>query len=162
MTTPEQGVRVRWARLEDGPRLIELDRELARFEKLAPPDDREAADLLRWIFETKELEALVAEAEGRILGMALFYEGFASFRARKFLYLEDLVVEESARGAGAGRALLAALAREAISRNALRLEWAVLDWNTGAIRLYERLGARRQEWLRYSLDEEEMGRLAQS
>lgn len=162
MTTQDRGVRVRQARPEDGPRLIELDRELARFEKLAPPDDREARELLRWVFETKELEALVAEAEGQILGMALFYEGYASFRARKFLYLEDLVVEESARGSGAGRALLAALAREAIARNALRLEWAVLDWNTGAIRLYERLGARRQEWLRYSLEEEEMGRLAQS
>jgi RimJ/RimL family protein N-acetyltransferase len=61
-----------------------------------------------------------------------------------------------------GQALLAALAREALSRNALRLEWAVLDWNEGAIRLYERLGGKRHnEWLRYSLEETEMKKLAE-
>jgi len=158
---PRPKVRIRRAAPEDGPRIIELDRQLARFEKLAPPDDREARALLHWIFETKELEALVAEQDGRITGMALFYEGYGTFRARKFLYLEDLLVEESARGAGVGQALMAALAREAVSRGALRLEWAVLDWNEGAIRLYERLGARRhEEWLRYSLEEEEMKKLA--
>lgn len=155
-------VRIRRALPEDAPRLIELDRQLARFERLPPPDDCEARALLRWIFETEELEAFVAEQDGRITGVALFYEGYGTFRARKFLYLEDLVVEESARGTGVGQALMAALAREAVARNALRLEWAVLDWNAGAIRLYERLGARRHgEWLRYSLDEEEMKRLAE-
>lgn len=159
---PNSGVRVRRAAPEDGSRIIELDRQLARFERLPLPDDREAQDLLRWIFETKELEALVAEEEGGISGMALFYEGYSTFRARKFLYLEDLVVAEDVRGRGVGQALLAALAREALSRKALRLEWAVLDWNEGAIRLYERLGAKRHdEWLRYGLDGEELEKLAE-
>ena len=83
---------VRSARREDGPRIIELDRELALFEKLPPPDDVEAERLLSWIFESKKLEALVAELKGRIEGVALFYEGLGSFRARPFLYLEDLVI----------------------------------------------------------------------
>jgi len=153
---------VRRALPEDGPRIIELDRQLARFERLPPPDDCEAADLLRWIFETKELEALVADEEDAISGVALFYEGYSTFRARKFLYLEDLIVAGDARGRGVGKALLAALAREALSRRALRLEWAVLDWNEGAIRLYERLGAKRHdEWLRYGLDGEELEKLAE-
>ncbi len=156
-------VRVRWAAISDGPRIVELERELAHFERLRPPDDEEAARLLAWIFDAKRLEALVAELDGRVDGIALFYEGLGTFRARPFLYLEDLVVSESARSRGVGEALMAALAREAIERGALRIEWAVLDWNQGAIRFYERLGAHRpNEWIRYALEEPEIRRLAGS
>ena len=152
---------VRSARREDGPRIIELDRELALFEKLPPPDDVEAERLLSWIFESKKLEALVAELKGRIEGVALFYEGLGSFRARPFLYLEDLVISEEARGHGIGEALMAALAREALTRGALRLEWVVLDWNERAIRFYERFGARQpREWVKFTLDGRELEDLA--
>ena len=144
---------VRRARPEDGPRIVGLDRDLARFEKLQPPNDEEAARLLSWIFESKRLEALVAELEGRIEGMALFYEGLGTFRAKPFLYLEDLVVSETARSRGVGEALMAALAREAVSRDALRIEWAVLDWNKDAMRFYDRLGAQRpHEWVKHTLE----------
>lgn len=163
MSAPRVAVEIRRAVAADGPALIELDRELARFEKLTPPDQKEGRRLLAWIFESKRLEALVAEVDGRIAGMALFYEGLGTFRARPFLYLEDLVVTESMRGRGVGEALMARLAREAIDRNALRIDWAVLDWNVGAIRLYERLGgARHDEWLRYSLEGPQMAKLADS
>jgi ribosomal protein S18 acetylase RimI-like enzyme len=160
MSSDPAALRIREAVLEDGPRIVELDRELARFERLTPPDETEASRLLARIFESRRLEALVAEIGGRVEGMALFYEGFATFRARPLLYLEDLVVSEASRGRGVGEALLAELARVAIRRGALRVEWAVLDWNAGAIRLYERLGARPNKWLRYSLEEPEMRRLA--
>lgn len=154
-------VRVRWAAISDGPRIVELERELAHFERLRPPDDEEAARLLSWIFETKRLEAFVAELDGRVQGVALFYEGLGTFRAKPFLYLEDLVVLETARSRGVGEALMAALAREALARGALRLEWAVLDWNQGAIRFYERLGAQRpKEWIRCALEGEELRKLA--
>jgi GNAT superfamily N-acetyltransferase len=156
-------VLVRRAVPADGPRIIELDRELARFEELPPPDESEAARLLAWIFETHRLEAFVAELDGKIEGIALFYEGLGSFRAKPFLYLEDLVVSESARGRGVGEALMAALAREVVARGALRLDWAVLDWNTRAMRFYERLGAHRPTtWIRYSIEGEELGKLAGS
>ena len=152
---------VRRARREDGPRIVELDRELARFERLQPPDDAEAERLLSWIFESKKLEALVAELDGRIEGAALFYEGLGTFRAKPFLYLEDLVVSQAARSRGVGEALMAALAREALSRGALRIEWAVLDWNERAMRFYERLGARRpHEWVKYTLEGEGLERVA--
>ena len=146
---------VRRAVRDDGARIIELDRELARFEKLRPPDDAEAARLLSWIFDTEKLEALVGEVDGAIEGIALFYEGLGTFRAKPFLYLEDLVVSEKARSRGVGEGLMAALAR-----NAWRVEWAVLDWNEGAIRFYHRLGATRNDWLRYGLDEAEIRKLA--
>ena len=89
-STPSKGVTVRRAVRDDGARIVDLDRELARFEKLRPPDDGEAARLLSWIFDTQKLEAFVAEVDGRIEGIALFYETPGStFRARPFLYLED-------------------------------------------------------------------------
>jgi GNAT superfamily N-acetyltransferase len=152
---------VRRARPQDGPRIVELDRELARFEKLTPPDDVEARRLLSWIFESQRLEALVAELSGRVEGAALFYEGLGTFRAKPFLYLEDLVVSEAARSRGVGEALMAALAREAVSRGALRIEWAVLDWNQRAMRFYDRLGARRpHEWVKFALEGSELEELA--
>ena len=155
-------VTVRRAVRDDGARIVELDRELATFEKLRPPDDQEAARLLSWIFDTEKLEALVAEIDGRIEGVALFYETPGStFRARPFLYLEDLVVSEAARSRGAGEALMTALAEEAIKRNAWRLQWAVLDWNVHAIRFYERLGAKPDDWLHYGLDEAELRKIAE-
>ncbi len=94
--------------------------------------------------------------------MAIFWEGLgSSFRARPFLFLEDLVVAETARSSGVGEALMAALAREGVRRKVMRIEWAVLDWNVHAIRFYRRLGAGpQQDWVRYALSEEAMEKLA--
>ncbi|MGH9400127.1 MAG: GNAT family N-acetyltransferase [Thermoanaerobaculia bacterium] len=152
---------IRRAAPADGPRILELDRELARFEKLTPPDEGEGQRLLAWIFESGRLEALVAEQDGRVEGIALFYEGLGTFRAKPFLYLEDLVVSGAARSRGVGEALMAALAREVVARGALRLEWSVLDWNVRGIRFYERLGARHpDEWVKYALEGEALEKLA--
>ena len=157
-----RAVTIRRARPSDGPRIVELDRELAHFEKLTAPDDAEAERLLDWIFVSKRLEALVAELDGRVEGIALFYEGLGTFRAKPFLYLEDLVVSEKARSSGVGEELMRALAQEVVSRGALRLEWTVLDWNERAIAFYERLGAHRpKEWIKYALEGEALARVAQ-
>jgi GNAT superfamily N-acetyltransferase len=157
----DAAVVIRRARRADAPRIVELDCELAHFEKLRPPDETEAARLIDWIFESKRLEALVAELDGRVEGIALFYEGLGTFRAKPFLYLEDLVVSEKARSRGVGEALMAALAREVLSRGALRLEWSVLDWNERAISFYDRIGAHRpHEWIKYALEGEALAALA--
>lgn len=154
---------MRRAERSDGEQILQLDRELALFEKLRPSDDAEAKRLLSWIFDERRFEALVAEVDGRIEGIALFYEAPNSFRARPFLYLEDLVVSEAARGRRVGEALMAALAREALARGALRLEWAVLDWNAAALEFYRRLGSRPQsEWHRYVLEDAALESLARS
>jgi len=142
--------------------MAELDRELALFEKLPVPDEVEAARLGALIFDQKKVEALVAERDGRLEGMAIFWEGLgSSFRARPFLFLEDLVVADTARSGGVGEALMSALAREGVRRQVMRIEWAVLDWNVDAMRFYRRIGAGlQQDWVRYSLDQEAIEKLA--
>ena len=142
--------------------MVELDRELARFEKLPEPNTAEAARLAGWIFEEKRIEAFVAELDGRVEGMAIFWEGLgSSFRARPFLFLEDLVVSEAARSRGVGEALVAEVAREGVSRKVLRIDWVVLDWNARAMSFYRRIGAGPvTEWVLYSLGESAMRRLA--
>ncbi len=164
-------VGVRRARREDWPRIVELHRELARFEKMTPPSDAESELLAAEIFDgdtrrgrAGQIEAFVAELDGRIEGIAIFWEGLgSSFRVRPFLFLEDLVVGEAARSRGVGEALVAAIAREGVARKAVRVDWFVLDWNEGAMRFYKRLGAApSQEWVRYCLEEEAMRKLAAS
>jgi len=143
--------------------MVELDRQLARFEKLPEPSEAESARLGAMIFDGGRIEALVAERDGRVEGMAIFWEGLgSSFRARPFLFLEDLVVSESARSAGIGDALMRSLAREGVRRGVMRLEWSVLDWNVDAIRFYRRIGAGpQQDWVRYELKEDAMRSLAE-
>lgn len=154
-------VEIRFALREDGPEILRLERELARFESLPGPDEIEGERLLTWIFVEHRFEALVAEVDGRIVGAALYFYFPASFRARLGLYLEDIVVDPEARSAGVGETLMAALAREALRHNCLRMEWAVLPWNEGALRFYRRIHARPQsEWVRYFLDEPEIASLA--
>jgi GNAT superfamily N-acetyltransferase len=157
-------IRIRRARRSDGRRILEIEKELADWEKLRGPSAAEGRRLLAMIFDRREVEALVATVRGRVEGIALYWFALgSSFRGRNLLGLEDLVVSEAARGRGIGEALLAALAREGVRRNAIRMEWDVLDWNTKAIRFYRRLGARsRAPWLRYTLDEKAMKALARS
>lgn len=154
-------VKVRPAKPKDGPRIVELERELADFERLQGPSAEEGERLLDWIFREKKFHALVAEVDGTTLGMALYFFFPTSFRARPALYLEDIVVDRNARSRGIGEALVAELARVASDNDCVRMEWAVLDWNERALDFYRRLGARPQrEWLRYALGESELRALA--
>ena len=97
-------------------------------------------------------ETLIAEDAGTPIGFALFFHTFSTFLARPGIYLEDLFVVPEHRSHGVGRALLTRLARLALERGCGRLEWAVLNWNTEAIKFYERLGARpNSDWTVYRL-----------
>jgi len=106
-------------------------------------------------------EALVCHRGPRPVGFALYFFTYSTFRARPTLYLEDLFVVPAARRQGVGTRLLGALARRARRRGCGRMEWAVLDWNTSAIRFYRRLGATvRRAWLPVRLDGPALARLA--
>lgn len=154
-------ITVRPARRSDGAAILALERELADFERLEGPSEEEGRRLLSWIFDEERFHALVAEQDGKIAGIAIYFFFPTSFRARPGLYLEDIVVARRARGGGVGRALMAELARIAERRDCGRMEWAVLDWNERALDFYRRLGARQhREWLRYSLEAAEIRALA--
>lgn len=138
MTSP---VTVRAARAEDAAVILDLIRELARYEREPDAVQLTAEQLATDGFGTNPaFEVLLAERDGEVLGMALFYPCYSTWRGRS-MYLEDLVVRETARGAGVGRALMTALARITLERGCAQLRWQVLDWNTPAIEVYKRLGA---------------------
>src|SRR5262245_48100208 len=84
-------------------------------------------------------ECLVAEVEGGLVGFATVLGAYSIFRTQPTLWLEDLFVTESARGTGAGKALIAAVADLAVRRGCLRMGWSVSDWNTRSIAFYEHL-----------------------
>lgn len=144
---------IRPAELADVPVVASLIRQLARFEKLEHEVVLTEALLKAGLFGARPYaEAVLAEEDGQAIGFALFYHNFSTFLARPGMYLEDLFLLPDHRGRGVGRALLAHLARIAVERGCVRLEWAVLNWNQAAVRFYERLGARpNSEWTVYRL-----------
>ena len=133
---------IRTATREDVPVLLSLIRELATYEKKAEKAVVTEEDLLRDGFGPQpKFRALIAEWEGEPAGYASFFYFYSTFQGRPALFLEDLFVLDEFRGKGIGKALLAAVAKLAIEEKCFGLRWEVLDWNTPAIKFYEKLGA---------------------
>lgn len=112
---------------------------------------------------TPALYGHVAELDGELVGMALWFLNYSTWRGRHGIYLEDLYVRPTCRGAGIGRSLLAALARICIERGYGRLELQVANWNTSAIGFYRELQAYpMDEWTVYRLTGEALDELGAS
>ncbi|MBX9881403.1 MAG: GNAT family N-acetyltransferase [Sphingomonas sp.] len=139
---------IRFAEPTDVPTLLALVRELAEYEHAADQVAASEAQLAEALFGPKPAaEALIAEQDGRAVGLALFFHNFSTWTGRRGLYLEDLYVQPEARGAGIGKALLKRLAEIAVARGCARFEWAVLEWNQPAIDFYRAMGAEMMdEW----------------
>jgi GNAT superfamily N-acetyltransferase len=142
--------------------LLSLIRELATYERAPEAVVATEEGLLRDGFgEAPLFRTLIAEVEGEPVGFALFFLAYSTWRGRPTLYLEDLFVRPPARGQGTGRALMRALAAEAVRLHCQRFVWQVLDWNTPSIRFYESLGAEVvREWLTCRLEGESLQALA--
>lgn len=153
---------IREATPADVPDILRLVRELAAYEREPDAVATTEAYLHTWLFGPDPVASvLVAEAAGRVVGIALWFRTYSTWTGVPGIYLEDLYVEPGQRGSGLGKALLAALARIAVDRGYQRVEWAVLDWNTPSIEFYEALGARpMQEWTTYRLTGDALGALA--
>lgn len=158
---------IRPARPDDCPTIDALIRELAVYEKLDHLVKSSPEALRTHIFGSSGfVEAIVAELEEateehRIVGFALFFSTYSTFRGQAGLYLEDLYVQPAFRGTGVGKALLASVAARAVERGCGRLEWSVLNWNEPAIGFYRKLGATPlDEWTMYRIDDEPLRRLA--
>lgn len=144
---------IRPATPADVPVILDFIQQLAAYEKLSDACVATEAALAGTLFGPRPYaEALIAEAEGGPVGFALFFHNYSTFLAQPGIYLEDLFVIPAARGAGHGKALLAALARLAVERGCGRLDWSVLDWNAPSIAFYRSLGAEPlEEWTTFRL-----------
>jgi GNAT superfamily N-acetyltransferase len=132
----------------DAAEIARLVHELAVYEKLQDQAVGTAEDFRRQLFGARpRAYAMLAEADGRCVGLALWFYNFSTFRARPGLYVEDVFVEPAYRGMGIGLAFFRAMARRAVTEGCARMEWSVLDWNTPSITFYRNLGAvPMEEW----------------
>lgn len=118
-----------------------LINELAIFENEPEAVEVTVEDLERDGFsKNPKFEVFVAELENKIVGIALFYYRYSTWKGPT-IHLEDLVVRENKRGLGIGKALYNEVMRYAFAKKVRRVEWDVLDWNTNAIQFYENTGA---------------------
>ena len=132
---------IRRGREEDVAAVHGLITELAIFEKEPNAVEITVDDLLRDGFSsTPKFKLFVAEQENNIIGIALFYERYSTWKG-KTIHLEDLIVTQSKQKIGAGKALYTAVLKYAHDNNFNRVAWEVLDWNTNAIEFYKSTGA---------------------
>jgi len=149
-------VTVREATREDLPDILRLVHGLAEYEKEPEAVEATEDDFAAVMFPADghpNTYGHVAEAEGAIIGIAIWFHSFSTWTGKNGIWLEDLFVDPEHRGGGAGKALLGRLAQLCRDRGYTRLEWCVLKWNTPSIGFYESLGAKAQdEWETYRLD----------
>ena len=137
--------------------------ELAKFEHAPEQVTSTPAMMHDALFGRKPAaEALVAEQHGgELAGFAIFYHTFSTWTGQRGIWLDDLYITPTARGSGAGGALLKEIARIAVERECARFEWWVLDWNAPAIEFYRSRGAVAQdEWTVQRVSGEALHRLA--
>jgi GNAT superfamily N-acetyltransferase len=154
-------VTVREATPADVPAIVGLVYELAEYERSVEECHLTDEQLRAALFgPDPALFGHVAELDGRVVGFALWFLNFSTWRGVHGVYLEDLYVRPEHRGHGFGKALLTRLAQVCVERGYGRLEWSVLDWNEPALRFYRSLGAvAMDEWTVNRLDGEALAAL---
>jgi GNAT superfamily N-acetyltransferase len=157
-----QQTTIRAARPEDVGLLLELFGELADYEHLRHELHATEELIQQALFgERPAAEALIAQRGVHTAGYAIFYPTFSTFLAIQGVWLEDLFVRPDHRGAGVGRALLAAVAARTRERGGQRLEWSALDWNALALGFYKSIGAKTMnEWITHRMVGDDLQRLA--
>ncbi len=126
---------------EDLPQVLALIKELAVYERASDAVDNSVERMEKDGFgPDKVFDFLVAEEDHNIIGLALYYWSYSTWKG-KCMYLEDFVVTEKHKRKGIGRRLFKALIQIAREKDARRLSWQVLDWNEPAINFYKSIGA---------------------
>lgn len=145
---------IRKALTTDMHQVLGLIHELAVFEKEPDAVEISEQDLISDGFEPeKKFQCFVADKQGVIVGMALVYPRYSTWKG-SVIHLEDLIVTESMRGSGVGTALLNEVVRYGHHLGVKRISWEVIDWNEPAIQFYERKGANvMRDWDVVQLDE---------
>jgi GNAT superfamily N-acetyltransferase len=152
---------IRAAEPSDAGEIAAMVQELADYER--EPDAVEAteADFAAALFgPDPRAHALIAEVDGAVAGMAIWFANFSTWKGRHGIWLEDLFVRPEHRRLGIGRRLLTELAATCAQRGWTRLEWAVLDWNEPAQAFYRSLGAAPQdEWTTWRVTGDDLAHL---
>lgn len=155
-------IEIRPATEGDSQLLFDLILELAGYEKMADEVRGDAEVLRRSLFEQKAAEALLIEtADGEAVGYAIYFTTFSTFECRSGIWLEDVYVRPEHRRGGIGRLVMEHLAKLALDRGHVRLDWVALEWNEPALNFYEQLGARQlDDWKMLRLEKDGIRRLA--
>jgi len=148
---------IRAGRKEDMPSALKLIKELAHFEKETNAVEVSVADLEKDGFGSAPMfNMFVAEMENKIVGMALFYARYSTWKGPT-IHLEDLIVTKKKRGLKIGSELYKKVIEYGFNKGVKRIEWAVLDWNEPAISFYESTGAKvLRDWDTAQIHRDEM------
>ncbi|CAG5076294.1 GNAT family N-acetyltransferase [Parvicella tangerina] len=141
-------VLIRKADKSDVPALLSLVKELADYEKCPNEVEVDRTEMEDAGFgPNKVFDAFVAESNSEVVGMAIFYTGYSTWKG-KTLYLEDFLVTENWRRKGIGKLLFDRIIEEAKLRNVRRMDWQVLEWNQPAIQFYKKYACELDpEWI---------------
>jgi GNAT superfamily N-acetyltransferase len=153
-------VNIRVAIAEDCPRLLALINELALYEKAPEEVTVSLSEFVEAGFGQKPIwKAFVAEHNGLIIGFALYYIRYSTWKGCR-LYLEDFIVTEEFRGKGIGKILFEHVIKESKENNYNGMVWQVLDWNEPAIKFYNKYNANFENgWLNASLSKEQINEM---
>jgi GNAT superfamily N-acetyltransferase len=150
-------IQIRKGTIDDLPQVLQLIQELAEYEKAPNEVTNTLEDMQRDGFgEHPIFEFFVAEDQEAIVGIALYYTAYSTWKGRT-IYLEDLVVTERLRRSGIGKKLFDVVAEEAKRLGAKRFRWQVLEWNEPAIAFYKKIGADLDgEWMNCTMTEQQI------
>ncbi len=146
-------IQIREARETDCDAMMELVKELALYEKAPEQVTVNFDHFVQSGFGANPVWwAFVAEADGKVIAMALYYIRYSTWKGQR-MYLEDILVTESMRGKGIGGMLMEALIKEGKAKQFTGMMWQVLDWNEPAIHFYKKYNARFDgEWLNAGIE----------
>lgn len=152
-------IKIRKGTKEDIKKVYDLVLELARFEKAEHEVINTPEKMMEEGFGSKPFfQFFVAEKANEIIGMALYFFSYSTWKG-KSLYLDDLVVTEEYRNRGIGKSLMIEVIKEAKKENCGKLHWQVLDWNEPAINYYKALGSSFDgEWINCALTNDQLNR----
>lgn len=153
--------KIRFAQKEDAPRILQLIKDLAEYEKTPLEAKATLEQIEETIFgENPVAFCHVAESDGLVVGISIWFLNYSTWIGKPGIYLEDLYVDPAHRGKGYGLALLKELGKICVERNYERLQWWVLDWNQPSIDFYKSLGAvPMDEWTVYRVTGEALKKL---
>ena len=153
-------INIREGRKEDLPRVLELVKELATYERAPNAVTNTIALMEEDGFGPNPVYGFfVAENEGRTIGLSLYYWRYSTWKGKR-LYLEDIIVTETERGRGAGKLLFDRTMEKALEENCTGMMWQVLEWNEPAINFYKKYGSHLDgEWVNCNLEADQIKKL---